>query len=80
MTGKTIEEKCPQKTTKGDGKSSGQKGAGKVEHSFSKQQILSSGRFRDRRDIVEALLDEKEGYTVEAVEEKIENYMKGKVK
>lgn len=51
----------------------------KVENKFSKEQLLGSERFRDRRDIVEALLDEAELHTVKSVEEKIENYMKGKV-
>lgn len=54
--------------------------AEEAEHSFSKEQLLSSKRFKDRRDLVEALLDDGELYTVKAVEEKIESYMKGKVK
>lgn len=54
--------------------------AGKVENKFSKEQLAASERFRDRRDIVEALLVNGELYTVRAVEEKIESYMKGKVK
>ena len=49
-------------------------------NTFSKEQLLVSERFRDRRDITEALLDDGELYTVKAVEEKIEHYMKGKVK
>lgn len=52
----------------------------KVENKFSKEQLTASKRFRDRRDILEALLVTGELYTVKAVEEKIENYMKGKVK
>lgn len=51
-----------------------------VQHSFSKAQLLSSERFKGRRDIVNALLDEDEKYTVQAVEEMIEKYMKGQVK
>lgn len=54
--------------------------AGKVENKFSKGQLLASKRFRDRRDVLEALLEEGELYTVKAVEEKIDGYMKGKVK
>lgn len=50
------------------------------ENKFSKEQLVFSLRFRDRRDIVEALLEEGGMYTVKAVEEKIEKYMKGKVK
>lgn len=53
---------------------------GKDENKFTKQQLLGSRRFRDRKDLVEALLDENRTYTVKAVEEKIEDYMKGKVK
>lgn len=54
--------------------------AGKAENRFTKEQLAASERFRDRRDIVEALLVAGELYTVRAVEEKIESYMKGKVK
>lgn len=47
---------------------------------FSKEQLLSSERFRDRRDILEALLKDGGQYTMKAVAKKINNYMKGKVK
>lgn len=50
------------------------------ENRFSKGQLLSAGRFQERRDIVQALLKEGELYTVRDVEEKIEDYMKGKVR
>jgi hypothetical protein len=53
---------------------------GKVENKFSKEQLITSKRFRNRRDLVEALLDDGQTYTVKAVEEKITSYMKGKVK
>lgn len=53
---------------------------GNVENKFSKEQLTASSRFRERRDILEALLETGELYTVKAVEEKIESYMKGKVK
>ena len=49
-------------------------------HEFSKAQLVSSERFRERRDIVNALLDEDKKYTAEAVEKMMENYMKGTVK
>lgn len=51
----------------------------KAENQFSKEQLLASERFRNKRDILEALLDAGEFYTVKAVEEKIQSYMKGKV-
>lgn len=47
---------------------------------FSKEQLISSERFRGRRDIVNALLSSDKQYTVEAVEQEILKYMKGKVK
>lgn len=51
----------------------------KIENRFSKEQLTASDRFRERSDILEALLDPMGLYTVKAVEEKIERYMKGKV-
>lgn len=51
-----------------------------AENKFSKEQLLRSKRFRDRKDIVNALLSNEQLYTVKSVEEKIANYMKGKVK
>ncbi|MDE5696606.1 MAG: hypothetical protein K2I96_04215 [Lachnospiraceae bacterium] len=53
---------------------------GKNENEFTKEQLAVSERFRERRDILAALLDDGKLYTVKAVEEKIENYMKGKVR
>ena len=47
---------------------------------FAKRQLMSSSRFWDRRDLLEALLDEKELYTIKAVEKKIQKYMKGRVR
>ena len=51
-----------------------------TEQKFSKEQILASARYANRRDLVDALLDEKESYTLETVDNMIENYMKGRVK
>ena len=47
---------------------------------FSKEQLLSSKRFQDRRDILNAVLKPDKQYTVEAVEQEILKYMKGQVK
>lgn len=55
-------------------------GTGEMENRFSKEQLIASDRFRERRDILEALLINGELYTVKTVEEKIESYMKGKVR
>lgn len=54
--------------------------AAKVENTFNKAQLLSTRRFAGRRDLLNALLDENKSYTVQTVEEMIENYLKGKVK
>ena len=53
---------------------------GKVESSFSKEQLLAAERFQGRKDILNALLSPDEQYTVETVEQMIEKYMKGQVK
>ena len=39
----------------------------KREHKFSKEQLLASGRFRERRDLIDALLDGKKQYTIRNV-------------
>lgn len=52
----------------------------KIEKLFSKEQLLAVERFQERKDIVNALLSPDKQYTVEAVEQMIEKYMKGQVK
>ena len=47
---------------------------------FSKEQILASARFANKRDLVDALLDEDKSYTIETVDNLVGKYMKGKVK
>ena len=47
---------------------------------FSKEQILASTRFANRRDLVDALLDEDKSYTMKTVDNLVEKYMKGQVK
>nr|DAK81193.1 MAG TPA: hypothetical protein [Caudoviricetes sp.] len=51
-----------------------------TEPMFSKEQILASARFANKRDLVDALLDEDKSYTIETVDNLVEKYMKGKVK
>lgn len=46
---------------------------------FSKEQILNSGRYKDRADLVDALLDARTVYTLKTVDSLIESYMKRKV-
>ncbi len=50
------------------------------ESKFSKEQLLAAKCFEGRRDIVDALLVQGKQYTIKEVQQKIENYMKGKVK
>ncbi len=52
----------------------------KAENRFSKEQLIGTERFRGRRDILEALLLQGEQYTVKDAEQKIEQFMKGRVK
>lgn len=47
---------------------------------FTKEQILASARYQNRRDLVNALLNDGKGYTMEAVDRMIDNFMKGRVK
>lgn len=50
------------------------------EQKFSKEQILASARYANRRDLVDALLDKDKSYTFETVDNMIEKYKKGRVK
>ena len=50
------------------------------EQKFSKEQILASTRYANRRDLVDALLDKDKSYTFETVDNMIEKYKKGQVK
>lgn len=47
---------------------------------YTKAQLLVSDRYRDKKDLVQALLDSTGIYSLEQVEEAIEKFMKGKVK
>lgn len=47
---------------------------------FSKEQILASDHYANRRDLVDALLDTDKSYTLEIIDNLIEKYMKGQVK
>lgn len=51
-----------------------------AEPQFDKEQILASERYKGKRDLVDALLDEKKKYTLETVDNLIETYRKGQVK
>lgn len=51
-----------------------------VEPRFGKGQIVASEKYRNQRDLVNALLDHGETYTYETVDGLIEQYKKGLVK
>lgn len=46
---------------------------------FTKQQILSSKKYKSRRDILGVLLNENEEYTFDNVDSLLKKFMKGKV-
>lgn len=46
---------------------------------FSKDQLLRSQKYAKRRDLLDALLENGKEYTLEAVDSKIEKFMKGPV-
>lgn len=47
---------------------------------YSKEQLVGSDRYMKRRDLLGVLLKDGERYTLEEVDAKLDNYMKGKVK
>lgn len=51
-----------------------------AEPKFSKDQIVRAAKYRNRRDLVTALLDDGKQYTINEVDSLIDNFMKGKVK
>lgn len=51
----------------------------KAETKFSKQSILSSEKYENRRDLLSAVLEEDRMYEKTEIEKAIENFMKGKV-
>lgn len=58
----------------------GSDGARAAVNRFTKEQLLSSARFRERRDLLEALLSGEGRYSIAEAEQKMEKYRKGKVK
>lgn len=47
---------------------------------FSKEQLISSKKFMNNKDVLSALLEDDKKYSESEVNEIIENFMKGKVK
>lgn len=46
---------------------------------FSKAQILSSKQYAERKDLLEAILEDGKEYSKKEVEQQIQKFMKGKV-
>lgn len=47
---------------------------------FTKEQIVSSKKYKDRKDLINVLLKNGQSYSLDEVDDLIENFMKGKVK
>jgi hypothetical protein len=47
---------------------------------FTKEQIVSAKRYMHKKDVVNVVLKDGQSYTLEKVDELIDNFMKGKVK
>ena len=47
---------------------------------FTKEQILASKKYEDRRDALGAILSDNDTYTHEKVDSLLDKFMKGKVK
>lgn len=47
---------------------------------FAKEKIVKFKRYRNRIDLLKALLDDNKAYTMDEVDALIDNFMKGKVK
>ena len=52
----------------------------KQEALFTKEQILVSEKYKNRRDVLGVVLADNKQYTLENVDSLIEKFMKGKVK
>ena len=50
-----------------------------AERLFSKEQVVNSGKFAGRRDLLETMLKDGKQYSVPEVEKMIERFMKGRV-
>lgn len=51
----------------------------KAENGFTKEQLLAATRFSNRRDLLNAILEEDKKYTIAEVEKAMEECMRKKV-
>ena len=47
---------------------------------FTKEQLKTSAKYANRRDLLESLLEDGKEYAIVTVDEMIKKFMKGKVK
>lgn len=47
---------------------------------YDKEELLKADRYRQKADLIEALLEPDTGYTIKEVDTIIEKFLKGKVK
>lgn len=47
---------------------------------FTKQQLIESRKYANRRDLLKALLEDGKSYTIAETDAAIEKFMKGKVR
>lgn len=47
---------------------------------YGKEELLKADRYRQKADLIEALLEPDTGYTIKEVDAVIEKFLKGKVK
>lgn len=50
-----------------------------VSTAYTKEQLLASTKYANRRDLISALLDNGKTYTLDKVDALIDKFMKGKV-
>lgn len=47
---------------------------------YKKEQLLYAKRYRERRDLIQALLKDGQEYSLEEADRRLEDYLKGKVR
>jgi len=52
----------------------------KKENQYTKRQIIESDKYKERRDLLGALLSDGKEYSLTQVDALIQNFLKGKVK
>lgn len=50
-----------------------------IENKFSKEQLVNSEKYRQYKDLLQAILKENKQYSLKQIDEEIKKFMKGKV-